>query len=614
MNRIQLGEALMSVWAGWARTDKQTEGTNRNERRCRLALLLGSFLLTMAVLTPSTGHAALVTYEGFDYNVYSLDGQYGGTGWSTYWNQFFSPNLNYVVTNGSLAFGALNTSSNSVSTTGAAGFVGRFFTSPGNWAQPGVTNYWSVLIRPNVTPATNHFYGLQLFSNDNNTGNGVDLFVGKNGDGPNWGLQAGVGTDAFSSVAAQLNQTVLLVVRCVFAEGSPDSFVLYVNPTPGGPEPATPDAAMMDDIGTQDGIALNTGNGGQASFDEIRIGSTFASVTSTSSIPDPNLIAYEGFAYNQNTLQDTLDAQPGDGSQGSNGWDNVTWDQFLGSGGTNFNIIAGSLSDPSGKLVTSGNSVQAVTPQTTYQAFTGRFNVWTASSGNTNANPTYYSVLIRPDNLGLSNGAAFFQIFGQPSGNDLYAGYLFGSPYWGFQNESTQVLSSVSVVSNQTTFLVVRANYAPAGSPSTFLLYVNPTPGASEPATANATYSLTQSSQQNGIALQVQNGAAATFDEIRVGTNYADVTPAVPVAGPFNITSVAIAGTNVVLTWTTTGGNTNVVQATPGSSGSYNTNGFVNISGQMIIAGSGGVTTNYTDVGGATDRPSRYYRIQQLAP
>ena len=86
-------------------------------------------------------------------------------------------------------------------------------------------------------------------------------------------------------------------------------------------------------------------------------------------------------------------------------------------------------------------------------------------------------------------------------------------------------------------------------------------------------------------------------------------------ANPFNITSVLIVGTNnIFLTWNTTGGNTNVVQATPGSNGSYNTNGFVNLSGQMIIAGSGAVTTNYTDVGGATNRPSRYYRIQQVVP
>jgi len=30
----------------------------------------------------------------------------------------------------------------------------------------------------------------------------------------------------------------------------------------------------------------------------------------------------------------------------------------------------------------------------------------------------------------------------------------------------------------------------------------------------------------------------------------------------------------------------------------------------MIMAGSGDVTTNYVDGGGATNKPSRYYRIR----
>jgi hypothetical protein len=30
----------------------------------------------------------------------------------------------------------------------------------------------------------------------------------------------------------------------------------------------------------------------------------------------------------------------------------------------------------------------------------------------------------------------------------------------------------------------------------------------------------------------------------------------------------------------------------------------------LIISGSGNVTTNYTDIGGGTNNPSRYYRIR----
>jgi hypothetical protein len=169
----------------------------------------------------------------------------------------------------------------------------------------------------------------------------------------------------------------------------------------------------------------------------------------------------------------------------------------------------------------------------------------------------------------------------------------------------------VQAVPNLTTFLVVRVDYVQGGA-STFRLYVNPSPGAPEPVTSDATVSFNIQTQ-NGLAFNTQNGAAASFDEIRVGTNYADVTPAVPVVtNPFNITSIARVGNDIVLTWNTTGGNTNTVQATNGSNGNYSTNNFADISGQIIIPGSGGVTTNYVDSSGATNSPARYYRVRRV--
>jgi hypothetical protein len=80
---------------------------------------------------------------------------------------------------------------------------------------------------------------------------------------------------------------------------------------------------------------------------------------------------------------------------------------------------------------------------------------------------------------------------------------------------------------------------------------------------------------------------------------------------PFQITSILQSGNNIVLTWTTPGGSTNQVQATNGgSAGSYLTNGFTNLGAQLFIGGSGAVTTNYTDAGGATNKPARYYRVR----
>ena len=79
------------------------------------------------------------------------------------------------------------------------------------------------------------------------------------------------------------------------------------------------------------------------------------------------------------------------------------------------------------------------------------------------------------------------------------------------------------------------------------------------------------------------------------------------------ITSTTSSGTDIVIVWSTAGGHTNIVQVTTGAvDGSYNTNGFVDIAGSLtILPGSGGDTsTNYTDVGGATNTPARYYRVR----
>ena len=78
------------------------------------------------------------------------------------------------------------------------------------------------------------------------------------------------------------------------------------------------------------------------------------------------------------------------------------------------------------------------------------------------------------------------------------------------------------------------------------------------------------------------------------------------------IISATQTGNSMLITWTTAGGRTNAVQACNGdSTGSYTTN-FLDITAppHIIIGGSGDVTTNYIDEGGATNSPARFYRIR----
>jgi hypothetical protein len=94
-----------------------------------------------------------------------------------------------------------------------------------------------------------------------------------------------------------------------------------------------------------------------------------------------------------------------------------------------------------------------------------------------------------------------------------------------------------------------------------------------------------------------------------------DYTIPVPVqttnTSSFLVTSIASTNTtDILITWTTTGGTTNVVQVNPGDVNSSYTTNFTDLSPFIIVSGSGASSTNYSDAGGATNFPSRYYRIR----
>ncbi len=74
-------------------------------------------------------------------------------------------------------------------------------------------------------------------------------------------------------------------------------------------------------------------------------------------------------------------------------------------------------------------------------------------------------------------------------------------------------------------------------------------------------------------------------------------------ASAFRITSVVSTGNNVLITWMTGIGETNALQYSPG----YNTNAFADL---FIVTNTLGGTTNYTDIGGGTNTPSRFYRVR----
>jgi hypothetical protein len=132
---------------------------------------------------------------------------------------------------------------------------------------------------------------------------------------------------------------------------------------------------------------------------------------------------------------------------------------------------------------------------------------------------------------------------------------------------------------------------------------------------SNATYNWTgpngfTSTDQNPSipnAMSVASGTySVTVTDTKGCTSAAGSTTAL-VTAP-QITSISAQGSDILITWATTGGTTNAVEATPGDPG-YNTN-FVNISGSLFILGSGSTTTNYTDPGAVTNSPVMFYRVR----
>ncbi len=79
-------------------------------------------------------------------------------------------------------------------------------------------------------------------------------------------------------------------------------------------------------------------------------------------------------------------------------------------------------------------------------------------------------------------------------------------------------------------------------------------------------------------------------------------------ASAFRITNISQTGNNVLVTWMMGPGKTNALQVTSGTGGgTYATNGFANL---FIVTNTVGTITNYLDLGGATNRPARYYRVR----
>ncbi len=219
-----------------------------------------------------------------------------------------------------------------------------------------------------------------------------------------------------------------------------------------------------------------------------------------------DLLALENFDYAG--VGSDLSGSSGGGSFGfSDSW----------SGNTSYNIASGSLNSPRDPLPLVGNSVSGVA----YGENRGIDRTLAASLGADDTT-IYVSVAMEP--RGILGQGAYGGWFGLAlrGSTDVMIGMNYSQGTYGLRIADVYRSSSVAPVVGKPTFLVLRIDFT-EGVESAYL-YVNPQPGAPEPAVAQASEINLDFRALSKLSLTGPGGSA--FDAIRIGTTYADVAPA----------------------------------------------------------------------------------------
>jgi hypothetical protein len=234
-------------------------------------------------------------------------------------------------------------------------------------------------------------------------------------------------------------------------------------------------------------------------------------------------IAYEPFNY-------TPVGSPvaGDGSSNAAGFSGNWY------GDNSFTIASGNIASPVNLPASSSNSVTA-------GPFDANRNLSRDLSPAVGVDNTtvFFSFVMQPQ--GTVGGGAFEGWFGF----DLIGGLRnivvgkdsFHGTYSLADNLGDQpVETSVPVVSGQSHFFVLEADFLPGND--TYKLYIDPVTGGAQPATPAATLHF---DLQSVTTIGLAGPGAFGFDELRIGTTWADATP-VPEPG-----SLAMATTGLLL-------------------------------------------------------------------
>ncbi len=225
----------------------------------------------------------------------------------------------------------------------------------------------------------------------------------------------------------------------------------------------------------------------------------------------------------------------------------------------------------------------------------------------------WISFLLRQD---VKNAAPYVALTAQgggqswlPSPANIEVGYFgsasnnsSGNPLWSLQYNGTTLQTNVPVVTGQTTLFVIADTFGSNGQPDQISLYVDPTSlGGTAPATPTLQYSPANTTAFQSIAYYGGNTAnQSSLDEIRVGTNFAAVTPSVVVVIPPPPTSLTVtAGSKLAtLSWSPVSGAT-----------SYNIYEGTAAGGESTTPVATGITGSMYTVTGLTNGTAYYFTV-----
>ena len=247
----------------------------------RLHLTLAATVVMAFLALPAS--ADLLAYDGLDYtDGVAIRGLSGGFGWDTAWTGSSDTAANTIIGE-SLGFKNLLTSGGKAHWS-TAHSAGRRATD--TFGAAGTTRWFSMLWRPQNLTA-DQFSGMLVGKPLFNNGVG-NVVVGHVGQGSTIAMNNDGGSGVvLSNTTWQNDQIYFLVLKVDFASG-PDTISLFVDPTPGGPDPLTPNAVKTDLDLTGADLLGNIGFGGfGGEFDEVRYGTTFLDVAPIASAASP---------------------------------------------------------------------------------------------------------------------------------------------------------------------------------------------------------------------------------------------------------------------------------------------------------------------------------------